>query len=222
MPPDRAPSQTTLRAATPTVDHLLRAASANLVVRDGFASAFFHPFVDLAPLRELVRGVKKLGYTYLDVKTLTNVVRAQNKVVVTGKADVKLSLTGHYLGEHFFNEQGALVEDRGGSRKLWGEIERQAELKPGWLYAAHGALVPAPSFWERQWRRAKSIIPAFGNRPRVVGREPNGGREARAVVLWVDGLGGALAGDREGLWAAPAAGRALQPKGPGRKCGART
>src|SRR2546425_1046417 len=158
--------------ATPTVDHLLRAASANLVVRDGFASAFFHPFVDLAPLRELVRGVKKLGYTYLDVKTLTNVVRAQNKVVVTGKADVKLSLTGHYLGEHFFNEQGALVEERGGSRKLWGEIERKAELKPGWLYAAHGALVPAPSFWERQWRRAKSIIPAFGNRPRVVGRSP--------------------------------------------------
>src|SRR3989441_796271 len=158
--------------AAPTVDHLLRAASANLVVRDGFASAFFHPFVDLAPLRELVRGVKKLGYTYLDVKTLTNVVRAQNKVVVTGKADVKLSLTGHYLGEHFFNEQGALVEDRGGSRKLWGEIERKAELKPGWLYAAHGALVPAPSFWERQWRRAKSIIPAFGNRPRVVGRSP--------------------------------------------------
>src|SRR2546425_948992 len=158
--------------ATPTVDHLLRAASANLVVRDGFSSDLFHPFVDLAPLRELVRGVKKLGYTYLDVKTLTNVVRAQNKVVVTGKADVKLSLTGHYLGEHFFNEQGALVEERGGSRKLWGEIERKAELKPGWLYAAHGALVPAPSFWERQWRRAKSIIPAFGNRPRVVGRSP--------------------------------------------------
>ena len=192
--------------ATPTVDHLLRAASANLVVRDGFASAFFHPFVDLAPLRELVRGVKKLGYAYLDVKTLTNVVRAQNKVVVTGKADVKLSLTGHYLAEHFFNEQGAPVEESVGSRRLWGEVERKAELKPGWLYAAHGALVPAPSFWERQWRRAKSIIPAFGNRPRVVGREPNGGREAQAVVLWVDGLDGALARDQEGLWAALTAG----------------
>ena len=188
--------------ASPTVDHLLRAARANLVVRDGFASAFFHPFVEVALLRQLVRGVKELGYTYLDVKTFANVVRAQDKAVVTGKADVKLSLAGHYLREYVFDDHGALVEERGGSRKLWGEIERKVDLKPGWLYAAHGALVSAPSFWERQWRRAKSIVPTFGTRPRAVGREPNKGREGRAVVLWVDGADGVLARDQEGLWAA--------------------
>src|SRR2546426_818238 len=112
------------------------------------------------------------------------------------------SPTVDHLREYVFDDHGALVEERGGSRKLWGEIERKVDLKPGWLYAAHGALVSAPSFWERQWRRAKSIVPTFGTRPRAVGREPNKGREGRAVVLWVDGADGVLARDQEGLWAA--------------------
>ena len=44
---------------------LIRVARKNLVVRDGWASAFFHPFLDLSYLQELIRGVKALGYTYV-------------------------------------------------------------------------------------------------------------------------------------------------------------
>jgi hypothetical protein len=35
------------------------------VVRDGWASGFFHPFLDIEALRELVRGVKAEGYAYV-------------------------------------------------------------------------------------------------------------------------------------------------------------
>jgi uncharacterized protein YdaL len=44
---------------------LIRAARKNRVVRDGWASAFFHPYLDLAYLQELVGGIKTLGYTYV-------------------------------------------------------------------------------------------------------------------------------------------------------------
>ena len=44
---------------------LIRAAKKNLAVRDGWASAFIHPFLDLACLRELVKGVKASGYVYV-------------------------------------------------------------------------------------------------------------------------------------------------------------
>ncbi len=45
-------------------DTLIRIARKNLVVRDGWASAFYHPYLGTNYLRELVRGVKALGYTY--------------------------------------------------------------------------------------------------------------------------------------------------------------
>jgi uncharacterized protein YdaL len=44
---------------------LLRIARKNRVVRDGWATAFFHPYLDLADLRALVRGTRALGYTYV-------------------------------------------------------------------------------------------------------------------------------------------------------------
>lgn len=44
---------------------VVRAAKKNLAVRDGWAGAYFHPFLDPAYLRELVRGVRGLGYEYV-------------------------------------------------------------------------------------------------------------------------------------------------------------
>jgi uncharacterized protein YdaL len=48
---------------------LIRAARKNLAVRDGWASGFFHPFLDVSYLRELVLGIKALGYSYVPLST---------------------------------------------------------------------------------------------------------------------------------------------------------
>jgi len=52
-------------SATRLPADLIRAARKNLVVRDGWASAFFHPFLDISYLQELVRGIKGLSYDYV-------------------------------------------------------------------------------------------------------------------------------------------------------------
>jgi uncharacterized protein YdaL len=51
---------------------IIRAATANLAVRDGWASSYFHPFLDIEYLRQVVQGVKALGYTYVSVSADTH------------------------------------------------------------------------------------------------------------------------------------------------------
>jgi uncharacterized protein YdaL len=49
---------------------LARAARANLVVRDGFAAFYFHPFLDLAYLKRTVEGIEAAGYRFVDPAAL--------------------------------------------------------------------------------------------------------------------------------------------------------
>jgi uncharacterized protein YdaL len=44
---------------------IINAASKNLVVRDGFASFFFHPYLDISYLQQTVDGIRSLGYTFV-------------------------------------------------------------------------------------------------------------------------------------------------------------
>lgn len=52
------------------VADLLQTAHANRVVRDGFASFYFHPRYDISVLRQLVQGIKADGYTFVDPSAL--------------------------------------------------------------------------------------------------------------------------------------------------------
>jgi uncharacterized protein YdaL len=49
---------------------ILKAAAANLVVRDGVASFFYHCYLDLAPLRQIVEGIRSLGYEFVSPSSL--------------------------------------------------------------------------------------------------------------------------------------------------------
>ncbi len=51
-------------------EDLVRGAKANLVVRDGFAAFYFHPFLDLDVLKQTVEGIEALGYTFVDPASL--------------------------------------------------------------------------------------------------------------------------------------------------------
>jgi uncharacterized protein YdaL len=49
---------------------LVRAARANLVVRDGFAAFYIHPFLDLRYLKRTVEGIEAAGYRFVDPASL--------------------------------------------------------------------------------------------------------------------------------------------------------
>jgi len=49
---------------------LIQSAKSNLVVRDGVASFFFHPYYPLAELKAIVAGIKAAGYTFVSAQAL--------------------------------------------------------------------------------------------------------------------------------------------------------
>jgi uncharacterized protein YdaL len=49
---------------------IVRAARANLVVRDGFASFYFHPYLDLSYLKRTVAGIEAAGYRFVSPASL--------------------------------------------------------------------------------------------------------------------------------------------------------
>jgi uncharacterized protein YdaL len=80
-----------------SVADLLRAAKKNLVVRDGWAAGYFHPFFELTNLQAMVEGIKALGYTYVPVSSDPPAIVTQPKntaVVLGGTATFTVSATG--------------------------------------------------------------------------------------------------------------------------------
>jgi uncharacterized protein YdaL len=49
---------------------IVETAGRNLVVRDGFASFFYHPFLGVDGLREIVDGIRVQGYTFVSPTSL--------------------------------------------------------------------------------------------------------------------------------------------------------
>ncbi|MFJ5777244.1 DUF2334 domain-containing protein [Streptomyces sp. NPDC093094] len=49
---------------------LIASAKANLAVRDGFASFFYHPYFPVQPLKDTIEGIKALGYTFVSPAAL--------------------------------------------------------------------------------------------------------------------------------------------------------
>ncbi|MFE2408340.1 DUF2334 domain-containing protein [Kitasatospora sp. NPDC059408] len=51
---------------------LINSARANLAVRDGVASFFYHPYYPVAPLQQTIDGIRALGYTFVGPMDLAN------------------------------------------------------------------------------------------------------------------------------------------------------
>jgi hypothetical protein len=48
-----------------SADDIVATARRALVVRDGFASFFYHPYLGAAQLRRIVTGIRALGYSFV-------------------------------------------------------------------------------------------------------------------------------------------------------------
>jgi uncharacterized protein YdaL len=64
---------------------IIKAAEKNRVIRDAWASAYFHPYLHLRYLKRVVEGVKELGYTYSTVPPL-KADAGPDKSIVLGEA----------------------------------------------------------------------------------------------------------------------------------------
>jgi uncharacterized protein YdaL len=119
-----------------SVDLLLAGAKAQLNVRDGISTAFFHAFLDLSLLERLVDGMQDLGLTFLDMREQTHWVKAKDRVILCGSQSYALRGNDQYLLESYFDREGEVKERQLSDKRLSGLITRNVTLAPGEFYKA--------------------------------------------------------------------------------------
>jgi len=67
-----------------TIEQMLTEAKKMLAVRDAIAVGFFHPWMPPEKLDELIKGLKKMGFSFLDLRDLPNQVKSPHWVVYSG------------------------------------------------------------------------------------------------------------------------------------------
>jgi uncharacterized protein YdaL len=172
LDPDKEKSRESVR-------NLLANAKTNLAVRDGFASCFFHEFLDPDLLVELVEGVQALGYTYLDLREQTNWVKTRDRAILTGNQSYTITLEDQYLSETWFERNGDVLRVQLSDKRLNGAVTREVELQPGQFYKAEPT-----EFRERKQGVVENLIRGAQNLvQRVIGSEEQW-KEARPAILW--------------------------------------
>jgi uncharacterized protein YdaL len=148
------------RQQTAAVEKLLGFARANLVVRDGFASAFFHPFLPLARLEQLVRGLTALGYTFIDLRDTAHVVKLDDRAIVCGAGKVTVQLDGEYLLETTLGERGVVVRREFSQGRLRGAVEREVHLPARGLYVLEPREYSErpESLWDKLRSKASTLV----------------------------------------------------------------
>lgn len=161
------------------VKDILDGARANLAVRDGFASCFFHAFVDLHLLEEIVDGVQTMGYTYIDLRETANWVHLKDRVILSGSQSYSVILDDQYLSEATYDRNGEIASTAFSEKRLKGRVPKTVQLEPGEFYRAEPA-----EFRERKPTFVENIIQgAEGIYRRFVSTEETW-REAHVALLW--------------------------------------
>ena len=176
------------------VQTIIKNAKTNLYVRDGFASVFFHPFLDLDLLKQLVDGIEKLGYTYIDLREQKNWVKTKDRIILTGSQNYTIHLEDQYLFEAYFDHTGEIKSKTTSEKRLKGPITKSIELEPGELYKAEPT-----EFRERPLsflqKTEYSVEKLYDN---VFAKEETWS-DIRAAILWNHHVKGAAFHDQSSL-----------------------
>jgi uncharacterized protein YdaL len=121
-----------------SVNRILKNAGMIHQVRDGIVSCFFHPFLDLNLLKELIDGLKSQGFSFVDLSNDVNWVRSREKIVLTGSQSFKLNIDNSYLHEAYTDEDGNITKKIFSPDRFKGILSKDITLKPGEYYIAEG------------------------------------------------------------------------------------
>ncbi|MCL4233916.1 MAG: polysaccharide deacetylase family protein [Deltaproteobacteria bacterium] len=109
---------------------LLRDADAMKVVRDGWASFFFHTFLDLDLLAQIVDGLKERDFRFVSLTEFNNKVTTRDRVVVSGVGEVQLTLDSQYRNERTYNARGELLDENFSFGTVKGNVTSLVTLRP--------------------------------------------------------------------------------------------
>lgn len=105
-------------------------------VRDGYASFFFHPFLKLNYLEEIVDNISNLGFSFVDLRQQPNWVKTKEVVILSGSQSYRMNLSHAFLDEIYYNKNGEIEKNIVSSKQFNGIVSRKIVLKPDEVYIA--------------------------------------------------------------------------------------
>ncbi len=173
------------------VQQLLNGAKTQLAVRDGFASAFIHPFIDVKYIEEFVDGVLDLGYTFMDVKNEPCAVRLKDRVIATGSTSYTVTLEDQYLQEIWLKPDGEIDHRTISEARIKGTFKKNIDVPEGQIYLAEPSEYREmePTFMENVQYGVKSFWDNLFQKDESFD-------EARVAVIWNPHLTGTALNDQ--------------------------
>lgn len=110
---------------------LIEDAANTLVVRDGYASLFYHSFLPLQKLEKTVQGVRELGYEFVGLTDFNNLVSSEDRVVLSRTVEVGFDLKGRFLHEYTIDPEGVKTNETFSFRPISGKIQRYITMSSG-------------------------------------------------------------------------------------------
>ncbi|NLH47615.1 MAG: DUF2334 domain-containing protein [Myxococcales bacterium] len=123
---------------------ILQDADNSLVVRDGWGSFFFHTFLDLQLLKDVVEGMGKLGYEWVDLRDFNNKVRTEDTVAISGVGQIDLTLKSQYLKSMTLDLHGKRTDETYSFRPVTGNVSLFASTHQGEIQVYQGAYTAPP------------------------------------------------------------------------------
>lgn len=161
------------------VEDILKAAEKNLYVRDGYASFFFHSFLDIEILEKLVDGIEKLGYNFGNIKEDENFVKSKKQIVISGSQNFSINVDDQYLTETYYNPDAEIKKKLITEKRLTGTLNKKISLEPGGFYKAELSefLKSEPGFIE-------NIVQNAGKKFNEILQVEENWNDPRVVILW--------------------------------------
>lgn len=174
-----------------SVDELIRNAKYQLYVRDGFATAFFHSFLDLDLLKRLVDGLEELGYSFLDMREEINWVKMKDRVILSGNQAYTITLKDQYLLEAYYDKSGEVRDRSISEKRLLGPVTKHITLEPGEFYKAEPT-----EFREREGTFIEKTIAKVERVYDNLFTKEENWKPARVLLLWNHFARGAFYNDQ--------------------------
>ena len=184
------------------IEPILQAADAAWVVRDGYASFFFHPFLKPALLDDLITGIKKRGYEFVDLRRFPNEVRCEGRSVKTKDGPVQIVGSGHYLNEYVLGPRGQDLFQHSLQIPPQVLVTRQIHLHPDETYVAMRQDFPTPGLFKKLIQLAKGDLSVLHKRLGTVLAQRAIRNPTNTLMLWNTRATGPAAVDQASLLAA--------------------
>jgi uncharacterized protein YdaL len=167
------------------------------VVRDGVASFFFHPFLDINYLKSCIDGIEALGYRFISIRDYDLKVQMDSRLVQTFTDTVRLPIKNAYLHRFLLDENGRRSSESFSQKPQTGIIRDPGLVPPDTILVMEGVSeITAQSepeelsFWSQMWFKIQTL---FGKESGKESANTYTPIQPKALILWDDSF---LRGDK--------------------------